>query len=120
MSRRRRRARKRRSSSGGPNKWLILVQVLVLVGVLVFLFMFRDYLAMSASNMFNSFGTKGDLAVEKKKGDDNDKNAPSLETPSNGEENDAGAEGGEKGTDLPSLKERNRGIQVDPSSSDKK
>lgn len=83
MSRRRRRIRNRRGKKK-PNKWLILVQLLVLAGVLVFLFGFRDYLAMSASSMVNSVAGS-DLDVKKKKGERAEQTPPNkqpkLETP---------------------------------------
>jgi hypothetical protein len=92
MSRRRRRTRNRRRK-GSPNYWLILVQVVVLAGVLVFIILFRDYLAMTTSNVVNSFSTGGDLDVAEKQADEADQpaaadrpdpeagNAPSLEMP---------------------------------------
>jgi hypothetical protein len=60
MSDRRRRVRNRRSSRN--SQWLTAVQLLVMAAVLVFIFVFRDYLSISASNIFSAFD-KSDLQV---------------------------------------------------------
>ncbi len=57
MARRRRRTRRKRSS-----RWLTAVQVVFLVGLLIFIIMFRDFIADSAGDMFGTFGT-GDVDV---------------------------------------------------------
>ena len=79
MSRRGRRNRKRRRGSS-PSKWMIIVQMLVMAGVLVFLVMFRDYVVAGATRVFNNFGGGSDLEVQKKQSDDQ----PNLETPAEG------------------------------------
>jgi hypothetical protein len=72
MSRRRRR-RNRNRRSNGTNRWLIGVQILGLSAVLVFLFVFRDYVSKTASQVVTGLGSK-DLKVRKKKSE----NAPGL------------------------------------------
>lgn len=90
MSRRRRRRTRNRRSNSSPNYWLILVQVVVLAGVLIFIILFRDYLAMTTSNVVDSFSTGGDLEVAEEQADEADqpaaddrpdKKAPDLEMP---------------------------------------
>jgi hypothetical protein len=84
MSRRRRRRTRNRRSNSSPNYWLILVQVVVLAGVLIFIILFRDYLAMTTSNVVDSFSTGGDLEVAEEQADEADQpeeKAPDLEMP---------------------------------------
>ncbi|MFP4600097.1 MAG: hypothetical protein ACLFVJ_17700 [Persicimonas sp.] len=57
MARRRRRTRRKRS-----NRWLTAVQVVFLAGLLIFIILFRDFIADSAGDMFGTFGT-GDVEV---------------------------------------------------------
>ncbi len=59
MARRRRRTPRKKTS-----RWLIAAQVITLLGVLVFILLFRDLIANGAGEMFGSFGT-GDVQVEK-------------------------------------------------------
>ncbi|QDG54539.1 hypothetical protein FIV42_28480 [Persicimonas caeni] len=59
MARRRRRIPRKKNS-----RWLILAQVLTLVGVLVFILLFRDLIANGAGEAFGSFGPT-DVKVEK-------------------------------------------------------
>ncbi len=84
MSRRRRRRSHRRKNRGSPNYWLILVQVFVFAAVLVFLIMFRDYLALSASNVVEGLsGDDLDVPAEQQENADNPRpdGQPDLETP---------------------------------------
>jgi len=60
MSDRRRRIRNRRSKRTSP--WLVATQLVIMAGVLIFIFAFRDYLATSASNIFSVFD-RGDIEV---------------------------------------------------------
>lgn len=95
MSRRRRRARSRRRQKP-PNRWLIAVQLLVLSGLLVFLVLFRDYLAESASEVVDSF-TSSDLQVQRVDGGDggpvgSDATAPREPTPRADDGSDAGGD----------------------------
>ncbi|MFW5967750.1 MAG: hypothetical protein ACOCV2_09545 [Persicimonas sp.] len=57
MPRRRRPRRKR------TNRWLILVQILGLTVILVFILLFHDFIAESASDVVSSFGSD-DVRVE--------------------------------------------------------
>lgn len=60
MSDRRRRIRNRRSKRTSP--WLVATQLVIMAGVLIFIFAFRDYLATSASNILSVFD-RGDIEV---------------------------------------------------------
>jgi len=66
------RNRGRRGGSGGGggnNRWATIMQILVLVGALIFIFVFRDDIAQSASNILGGFDDKGDIEVQQKKKD---------------------------------------------------
>jgi heme/copper-type cytochrome/quinol oxidase subunit 3 len=71
MSRRRR--RRGRSRTPGPkNKWLLVVQIFVMAGVLIFLFLFWDYIAGGASDAVETVTGTGDLKVQEAKEDPSD------------------------------------------------
>ena len=86
------RRRRRRNTPSNKNRWLTLVQILILGGVLLFIIFFRDTLSTSAGNVFDSV-TGSDVRVEKKS-EKADKGSD-LETPegasADDSEQDAGA-----------------------------
>ena len=58
------RRRRNRQNGNSQNRWLILVQILILAGVLVFIIFFRDAISQGAGDAFNSV-TGDDVKVEK-------------------------------------------------------
>lgn len=74
MARRRRRIPRKKTS-----RWLIAAQVITLLGVLIFILLFRDLIASGAGQVF---GTLGPSDVQVQKPDDQQKSSPpALETP---------------------------------------
>lgn len=57
--------RRHRSRRKRTNRWLILVQIVGLTTILVFILLFHDFIAESASNVVGSFGSD-DVRVEQK------------------------------------------------------
>lgn len=66
--------RRRRTPRKKTSRWLILAQVLTLVGVLVFILLFRDLIANGAGEAFGSFGPPD---VQVKKADESSEGQPS-------------------------------------------
>ena len=55
----------RRSRKGGSNnKWLILIQIAIMAGVLVFIIFFRDTIGSGASSAFDTVAGTEDIEVE--------------------------------------------------------
>lgn len=55
--------RHRRKSSSN-NKWLILIQILIMAGVLVFIIFFRDTIGSGASSAFDTVAGTEDIQVK--------------------------------------------------------
>lgn len=79
---RRRRNRGRHRTPGPKNKWLLVVQIVVMAGVLIFLFLFWDYIAGGATDAVETVTLGGDdLQVQEAK----ESPADNGESPSAGE-----------------------------------
>jgi cytoskeletal protein RodZ len=64
-------ARHRKTSSHG-NRLLILVQILIMAGVLVFIIFFRDTIGSGASSAFDTVAGTEDIQVDKANDSDNE------------------------------------------------
>jgi cytoskeletal protein RodZ len=54
----------RRRQKNGNNKWLILIQIVIMAGVLVFIIFFRDTIGSGASSAFDTVAGTEDIEVE--------------------------------------------------------
>jgi hypothetical protein len=89
MARRRRTKFPRKRSNG----WLIATQVILLVGILVVILFFRDFIADGAGDMLGTFGTD-DVQVQEQP---NPANAPAAtDTPSKSDVNGADSPAGDR------------------------
>lgn len=92
MSRRRQRVRNRRRKKP-PNRWIIFAQIGLLVGVILFLYLFGDAVVDGATNLVVQLTDKPKSTVEKTSdagtGGSEGGAQPVLESPP-GEESDAG------------------------------
>lgn len=83
MARRRRYIPRRKS-----NRWLVAGQIFFLVALLVFILLFRDLIATSAGNVFDSFGSPDDVQVQREQtsSSDNAEATPKLSPDESGEQ----------------------------------
>lgn len=89
---------RRTRKSGSNNKWLILIQIVIMAGVLVFIIFFRDTIGSGASSAFDTVAGTEDIEVKGVDESDESGDPPAQDEPeessneASDDESDAGAE----------------------------